>query len=115
METPAWVWPCGGKRRALGRLRPTGPGHLNAVGPGTFKRCGDAGDGSRDLDRGSVRESGQLGRKGSCASANAPEGLGPAGPGWNAGLRCCPGAAWGSRGEGFPPLVRLGSPAPRIS
>lgn len=45
METPAWVWPCGGKRRALGRLRPTGPGHLSAVDPGTFKRCGDAGDG----------------------------------------------------------------------
>lgn len=36
METPAWVWPCGGKRRVLGRLRPAGPGHLSAVGPGTF-------------------------------------------------------------------------------
>lgn len=103
METPARFWLCGLKRRALGRLRPAGPGLLSAVGPGSFERCGDLADAAEPGTRLSV-EVGRAGEEERAAAALQT----PPTPGarrfWNARLLCSPSAARSPCGEGFPPF-----------
>ncbi|KAF6114744.1 hypothetical protein HJG60_010678 [Phyllostomus discolor] len=108
METPAPFWLCGLKRRALGRLRPGGPGLRSAVGPGSFERRGDLADAPPSLGRGRVWKSGELGL------CKHPQRLGQG----HAGTRGC-SAAPARLGAPVGRVLRLSGPpsslAPRLS
>ena len=99
--------PCGGKRRALGRLRRAGSVSPSAASPGNFQTLlgrGRRATGSGPRLSARVLRAGEEGLQRLCGR---PRGLGPgldAGTVGRGAAPARPGGVVGPGGEGFPPL-----------